>query len=52
MNALYEGDFYDDWDTVLTIEGPYESFAHLETLCLGALTRRTRICTNARLHLT
>src|SRR4051812_42254400 len=49
VNALYEGDFYDDWDTVLTVEGPYDSFAHLETLCVGALTRRTRVCTNARL---
>ena len=49
VNALYEGDFYDDWDTVLTVEGPYEAFAHLETLCLGALRRRTKICTNAKL---
>jgi len=48
VNALYEGDWYDDWDTVLTIEGPYESFAHLETLYLGVLTRRTLVCTNAR----
>jgi nicotinate phosphoribosyltransferase len=49
VNAMYEGDFYDDWDTVLTVEGPYETFAHLETLCVGALTRRTKVCTNARL---
>ena len=35
MNALYEGDRYETWDTVLTIEGPYEAFGHLETLCLG-----------------
>jgi nicotinate phosphoribosyltransferase len=49
VNALYEGDSYDGWDTVLTIEGPYDGFAHLETLCVGALTRRTKICTNARL---
>jgi len=48
VHALYEGDWYDDWDTVLTIEGPYESFAHLETIYLGALSRRTRVCTNAR----
>ena len=48
VHALYEGDWYDDWDTVLTIEGPYESFAHLETLYLGVLARRTRVCTNAR----
>jgi nicotinate phosphoribosyltransferase len=33
---------------VLTIEGSYESFGHLETLCLGAIGRRTRICTNAK----
>lgn len=49
VNALYEGDGYDDWETVMTIEGPYETFAHLETLCLGALGRRTRVCTNAKL---
>ncbi|HEY4130506.1 MAG TPA: hypothetical protein VGM50_07800 [Gemmatimonadaceae bacterium] len=48
VHALYDGDQYDDWDTVLTIEGPYESFGHLETLCLGALGRRTKVCTNAK----
>jgi len=48
VHALYEGDWYDDWDTVMTIEGPYDSFAHLETLYVGVLARRTRICTNAR----
>src|SRR5512133_2942673 len=48
VNALYEGDRFDGWDTVLTVEGPYEAFGHLETLCLGALGRRTRICTNAK----
>jgi nicotinate phosphoribosyltransferase len=49
VNALFEGDRFENWDTVLTIQGPYEAFAHLETVCLGALGRRTRICTNARL---
>src|SRR5579884_2840829 len=48
VNALYEGDRYESWDTVLTIEGPYDGFGFLETLCVGALTRRTRICTNAK----
>lgn len=48
VNALYEGDGYDTWDTVLTVEGPYETFGHLETLCLGALGRRTKVCTNAK----
>lgn len=49
VNALYEGDRYEGWDTVLTVEGPYEGFGHLETLCVGALGRRTRVCTNAKL---
>jgi nicotinate phosphoribosyltransferase len=49
VHALYEADRYEGWDTVLTIEGPYDTFGHLETLCLGALARGTRICTNAKL---
>jgi nicotinate phosphoribosyltransferase len=48
VSALYEGDEFEAWDTVMTIEGPYECFAHLETLYLGVLGRRTRICTNTR----
>ena len=48
VNALFEGDRFENWDTVLTIEGPYEAFGHLETLCLGTLGRRTRLCTNSR----
>jgi nicotinate phosphoribosyltransferase len=34
---------------VLTVEGPYEAFGYLETVCLGTLARRTRVCTNAKL---
>lgn len=49
VNALYEGDRFDSWETVLTIEGPYETFAHLETLYVGVLDRRTRVCSNLRL---
>ncbi len=48
VHALYEGDRCESWDTVLTVEGPYEAFGHLETPCLGTLSRRTRICTNAK----
>src|ERR1044071_5512460 len=48
VHALLEGDFYDDWETVLTIEGPYDSFIHLETIYLGLLGRGTKICSNAR----
>jgi nicotinate phosphoribosyltransferase len=49
VHALYDGDRIEPWETVMTIEGPYESFAHLETLYLGVLARRTRVGTNTRL---
>jgi len=48
VNALYDGDAIGPYETVLTIEGDYSLFAHLETLYLGVLARRTRIATNAR----
>lgn len=46
VHALYDGDEVDPWETVMTIEGPYDAFAHLETLYLGVLARRTRVGTN------
>ena len=46
--ALHDGDEIEPWETVLTIEGPYDAFAHLETLYLGVLARRTRVGTNTR----
>lgn len=49
VHALYEGDRVEAWDTVLTIEGDYAAFAPLETLIVGTLARRTRLCTNVRL---
>jgi nicotinate phosphoribosyltransferase len=49
VHALYDGDEIEPWETVLTIEGPYDAFAHLETLYLGVLARRTRVGTNTRL---
>ncbi len=49
VHALYEGDRVEPWDTVLLVEGDYDNFAHLETLVLGTLARRTRVCTNVRL---
>ena len=48
VHALYEGDRIEPWETVLTIEGPYDAFAPLETLYLGVLARRTRVGTNTR----
>ena len=49
VHALYEGDHTESWDTVLTVEGTYDNFGFLETLCLGALGRRTKICTNSKM---
>ena len=49
VHALYDGDEFEPWETVMTIEGPYDAFAHLETLYLGVLARRTRVGTNTRL---
>jgi len=48
VSALYDGDAIGPYETVMTIEGDYSLFAHLETLYLGVLARRTRIATNAR----
>jgi nicotinate phosphoribosyltransferase len=48
VHALYDGDEVEPWETVLLIDGPYDAFAHLETLYLGVLARRTRVATNTR----
>ncbi len=48
VRALYDGDAIVPWETVLTITGPYAAFAHLETIYLGVLARRTRVATNTR----
>jgi nicotinate phosphoribosyltransferase len=46
VHALYDGDEIEPWETVMTIEGDYTLFAHLETLYLGVLARRTLVTTN------
>jgi nicotinate phosphoribosyltransferase len=46
VHALYEGDRIEPYETVLTIEGDYTLFAHLETVYLGTLARRTIVATN------
>jgi len=48
VRALYDGDPIEPWETVLEIEGPYAAFAHLETIYLGVLSRRTKVGTNTR----
>ena len=46
VRALGEGDAIEPNETVMLIEGDYTLFAHLETVYLGTLARRTRIMTN------
>jgi nicotinate phosphoribosyltransferase len=46
VHSLYEGDRIAPWETVMTIEGDYTLFAHLETPYLGVMARRTLVATN------
>src|SRR5450755_1127807 len=46
VQALREGDPIAPRETVLTIEGDYTLFAHLETVYLGCLARRSLIMRN------
>jgi nicotinate phosphoribosyltransferase len=46
VHALHEGDAISPWETVMTIEGDYSLFAHLETVYLGSLARRSLIMRN------
>jgi nicotinate phosphoribosyltransferase len=48
VRALHEGDEIAPVEPVLTIEGDYALFAHLETVYLGCLARRTLIMRNVR----
>jgi nicotinate phosphoribosyltransferase len=48
VRALHEGDQIEPFEPVLTIEGDYALFAHLETVYLGGLARRSLIMSNVR----
>src|SRR5262245_34290784 len=48
VRALRDGDFVAPGETVMLVTGPYAAFAHLETVYLGVLARRTRVATNTR----
>src|SRR5688572_18758912 len=48
VHALHEGDEIEPWEPVLQVDGEYALFAHLETVYLGTLARRTRIMRNVR----
>ncbi len=46
VHALHEGDPIAPRETVMTIEGDYSLFAHLETVYLGSLARRSLVMRN------
>src|SRR6266576_1644871 len=48
VHALHEGDEVTPHETVMTIEGDYSLFAHLETVYLGSLARRSLVMRNVR----
>lgn len=48
VHALHEGDPIAPRETVLTIEGDYPLFAHLETVYLGCMARRSLVMRNVR----
>ena len=48
VHALYDGDRIEADETVMTVDGRFDQFAHLAPLCVGVLSRRTRVSTNAR----
>jgi nicotinate phosphoribosyltransferase len=48
VRALHEGDEIAPYEVVMTIEGDYSLFAHLETVYLGSLARRSLIMRNVR----
>lgn len=48
VGALHEGDEIEPHETVMLVEGDYTLFAHLETVYLGTLARRSRVMSNVR----
>ncbi|MEW6008764.1 MAG: nicotinate phosphoribosyltransferase [Candidatus Omnitrophota bacterium] len=45
IKALFDGDEIKAGETVMTIEGDYSTFAHLETVYLGVIARPTAVAT-------
>lgn len=48
VNSLSDGEKLSSGETVMHIKSPYVYFAHLESLYLGILARRTLVATNVR----
>jgi len=48
VRALRDGDLVSAWEPVVEITGPYRLFAHLESVYLGVLARRSLVASNVR----
>jgi nicotinate phosphoribosyltransferase len=48
VSALRDGDQIGAWEPVIEITGPYRLIAHLESVYLGVLARRTLVASNVR----
>ncbi|HZA84691.1 MAG TPA: hypothetical protein VFC13_24985, partial [Actinomycetes bacterium] len=48
VSALRDGDRIDAWEPAIEITGPYRLVAHLESVYLGVLARRTLVASNVR----
>jgi nicotinate phosphoribosyltransferase len=48
IETLMDGDAVKPLESVMHITGPYVAFAHLETVYLGMLARRTLVASNVR----
>jgi nicotinate phosphoribosyltransferase len=48
VSALRDGDRIDAWEPVIELTGPYRLVAHLESVYLGVLARRTLVAGNVR----
>jgi nicotinate phosphoribosyltransferase len=48
VRALRDGDPLDAWEPAIQVIGPYRVIAHLESVYLGVLARRTLVASNVR----
>ena len=48
VSALRDGDLVDAWEPVVELTAPYRLVAHLESVYLGVLARRTLVASNVR----
>lgn len=48
VRSLADGEPLGGWETAMTIEGDLSFFAHLESVYLGVLARRTKVASNTR----